>query len=116
MTKRMTYLEIPARDATRTADFYRAVCGWEVEERKPGDYRFSDDDVRLFGRFVTDRGAAAPEVGQRLYFYVPDVAEALTRAEALGGKVSSPRALEGDTYIARVQDPSGNLVGLWQFE
>ena len=70
MAQRMTYLEVPARDADH------AVCGW----------------------------------------YVPDVADALALAVALGGKVISPRSLEGDTYRARPQDPSDNVIGPWQFK
>ena len=114
MAARLTYLEIPAVDVARTARFYGAVCGWEIEQRAEDDFRFSDDDARLIGRWVKDR-APAGDAGLRPYFTVPDVAAALERAVAAGGAVVTPRTREDDIWLARLRDPSGNVLGIWQF-
>jgi len=40
---------------------------------------------------------------------------AVARAAAAGGEVVAPPAAQGDIHVARVRDPAGNLIGLWQF-
>jgi hypothetical protein len=31
------------------------------------------------------------------------------------GEVVAPSAAQGDIHVARMRDPAGNLIGLWQF-
>lgn len=110
----LSYLEIPADDPARSASFYREVAGWTLDPRGPGDVRFSDAGGQMIGRWVTGR-APVREPGVMLYFYVDDIAAAVARAGATGGAVVEPPRAEGDTLVARVRDPAGNLIGLWQF-
>jgi len=110
---KLTYLEIPSRDVAQSAAFYAAVLGWTLDERGPGDIRFSDDDAHLIGRWRREYEAGKDNVVA--YYTVPDVAAALARATLLGGEIVLPRTAEGDTLIARLRDPSGNLIGIWQF-
>ena len=57
-----------------------------------------------------------PGYGNHAVFYVgvPDVKEALTTAESLGGDiVLSPQRNEGGgVTVAQFRDPAGNLVGI----
>jgi len=34
---------------------------------------------------------------------------------ASGGEIAKAQRTEGDTKIAEIRDPAGNLLGLWQF-
>ena len=113
MDKRLTYLELPAGDARRAAEFYRAVLGWKIEKRAEGDYRFADEAANLIGRWIDGR---ASEPGMVPYFSVERVADAVALAPAHGGEVVAAPRREGDVLVARLRDPAGSVVGVWQFE
>src|SRR5271169_4947460 len=51
----LSYLEIPAVDARRSATFYEKVCGWKIEERAADDWRFSDPSGHLIGSWKIGR-------------------------------------------------------------
>lgn len=108
----LTYLRLPAPDP-RTATFYERVCGWKIEPRDGGDYRFADPDGLMIGAF--DSTAPPLQSGVVPYVYVDDLAAALATAEANGGSVVETIRAEGDIRVARLRDPSGNVIGLWQF-
>ena len=110
---RLTYVEIPASDRKRSAAFYESVLGWSIDVRPDGDPRFSVGDAGLIGRFTDN--PPTRDAGVLVYFTVDNVADSVARAEASGGTVVAPPRLEGDTLIARLRDPAGNLVGIWQF-
>ena len=106
----LTYLHLSARDVPRTATFYERVCGWKLEPRGGDDYRFADPDGMMIGGFGQ---AAEPSIVP--YIYVDDIAAAVATAEAQGGTVVEAIRPEGDIKLARLRDPSGNVIGVWQF-
>ena len=108
----LSYLHIPAADLRQSAEFYGGVLGWKIEERGDG-LRFADPDGLLIGGFGL--GPAQREERLVCYFYVKDIQAAVARAVAAGGEVVAPPTPEGDIQVARVRDPAGNLIGLWQF-
>ena len=110
----VSYLQIPAVDPRVSSAFYAELFGWQIDPRGGDDFRFSEPGGLLIGRWVTDR-APAPEAGFVPYIYVNDVDRVVAAVAGKGGAVvEAPRA-EGDVLIARVRDPAGNLVGVWQF-
>ena len=113
MTKKLTYVELPANDMARSATFYAAVLGWQIDQRADGP-RFSDDTAQLIGRWVIGR-ASTREPGVMLYFSVDRVADAVARVAANGGEVIAEPTIEGDVLLARLRDPAGNAIGIWQF-
>jgi len=113
MDKRLTYLELPASDTRRAAEFYLAVLGWKIEERAEGDFRFADEAANLIGRWIDGR---ASEPGMVPYFSVERVADAVALVSAHGGEVVAPPRREGDVLVARLRDPAGNVIGVWQFD
>ncbi len=108
----LSFLQIPARDSASSAAFYERLLGWNVEERNPGDFRFEDATGHLIGRWVSNE-PAREGTGFVPYFYVNSVADAVKRAEAGGTLLEGPRP-EGTLTLARVRDPAGNVIGLWQ--
>lgn len=111
---RVSYLEIPAQDPGRSASFYSHVFGWQVDQRTAEDYRFADGEGLMIGRWVTRRSPAR-EPGLLLFIYVNGIEEAIRRVTASGGEVIQAPYAEGDVRVARVRDPGGNVIGLWQF-
>ena len=108
----ISYLAIPAQDAAASADFYRAVFGWEI--RGDSDMpSFSDGTGHVIGHWRTDLPAAG-EAGIRPYIYVTLLDEVLAKAVEQGAEVVSAPYPEGSLTIATVRDPAGNVIGIWQ--
>jgi len=109
----LTYLEIPAGNPARSAEFYRRVFDWKIQRRGDEDLRFEDATGHLIGRWVIGR-AVAPEAGLVPYLYVDRLDEAVERVAAHGGAVVRVPYPEGNVRVALVRDPAGNVIGLWQ--
>ena len=52
---KICYLEIPATDITRSADFYGRVFGWRVRKRGDGSTAFDDGVGEVSGTWVLGR-------------------------------------------------------------
>jgi len=111
---RLSYLEIPAMDPRQSAAFYEGVFGWKIDQRSKDDFRFSVRDELLIGRWATGR-VASREAGILPFIYVDDIEGAIRRVTAGGGEIVKAPYAEGDVQVARIRDPAGNLVGMWQF-
>ena len=110
----LSYLEIPAMDPRQSAAFYERVFGWKIDQRSKDDFRFSGRDGLLIGRWVTGR-VASREAGVLSLIYVDDIEAAIARVSSSGGEIVKAPYAEGDVRVARIRDPAGNLLGLWQF-
>jgi predicted enzyme related to lactoylglutathione lyase len=64
----VSYLRIPAHDLAQSAEFYRAVFGWQVRGR-PDAPSFSDGTGHVIGHWRTDLPAAG-QAGVLPYIYV----------------------------------------------
>ncbi len=109
----LSYLEIPAVDARRSAAFYEKVLGWNLRERDTDDPRFDDATGHLVGRWVTGR-AISREPGLLPFMYVDHIDDAVERVAAHVGEVIKAPYPEGNLWVATVRDPAGNVIGLWQ--
>jgi predicted enzyme related to lactoylglutathione lyase len=110
----VSYLEIPAHDPRRSADFYARVFGWQIDERTGDDFRFSDGAGLLIGRFALG-GVASRDPGLVPFLYVDSIDAAVAHVTTGGGEIVKPPYAEGDIRVARIRDPAGNVLGLWQF-
>jgi uncharacterized protein len=110
---KICYVEIPAIDLARSADFYSKVVGWQVRQRGDGHLAFDDGVGEVSGTWVLGR-AAAGEPGLLLYIMVDSVAATLEKVIANGGTIV--QAIGGDPgeITARFRDPAGNVLGLYQ--
>jgi uncharacterized protein len=105
----VSYLGMPAQDVARSADFYRAVFGWQIRDQGS----FSDGTGHVIGHWRTDL-AAAGEAGIRPYIYVTQLDDVLRKAAEQGAEVVTLPYQEGNLTIATVRDPAGNVIGIWQ--
>jgi uncharacterized protein len=109
---KVSYLEIPAIDLERSAAFYEAVFGWNIERRDASNFAFSDGTGEIIGRWLSGR-AISRQSGILPYVYVNDVDEALQAAAGLGGETVQEPYPEGNLRVARLRDPAGNVIGIW---
>jgi uncharacterized protein len=108
----VSYLRIPARDVRQSAEFYRAVFGWQLRG-DPQAPSFSDGTGHVIGHWHTDLRAVG-EAGVLPYIYVDHLDDVLRSATERGAEVVRPPYPEGDLWVATIRDPAGNVVGLWQ--
>jgi predicted enzyme related to lactoylglutathione lyase len=122
MSGRVVHFEIPFDDEKRANEFYAEAFGWNIQElpgytlaasgpttdqAAPAEAGFING-----GLLARDPGGAASPV---IVVDVPDVDEALTRIEKLGGStVAGKRAVGDFGFAAYFRDTEGNLMGLWQ--
>lgn len=110
---KICYIEIPAIDVRRSADFYRAVFGWHIRRRGDGQTAFDDAVGEVSGAWVLGR-PSSPQPGLLIYIMVDDVAATADAAVANGGEIVQPIGADAPEVTARFRDPAGNVIGLYQ--
>jgi uncharacterized protein len=110
---KICYIEIPAIDVRRSADFYRAVFGWQIRRRGDGQTAFDDAVGEVSGAWVLGR-PSSPQPGLLIYIMVDDVAATADAAVANGGEIVQPIGADAPEVTARFRDPGGNVIGLYQ--
>jgi predicted enzyme related to lactoylglutathione lyase len=110
---KICYIQIPAGDVARSAEFYREVFGWNIRTNNQGHIAFDDATGEVSGSWVTGRPPSATP-GLLIYVMVDSVAAALDAAVAAGGEVVQPIGGDAPEITARVLDPGGNVIGLYQ--
>lgn len=105
---------IPVSDVDRAAEFYEQVLGLHLVFRFPGNAFFVADGIRLYLAKPTE---ADFDGRATIYFRVDEVGRTLDRLAAKGAKVRErPEIVFGtdeyDLWLAFVQDPDGNNIGL----
>src|ERR1700710_2929405 len=98
---KICYLEIPATDVARSADFYRQSFGWEVRTRGDGRIAFDDRARAVRGTWVLGRKPAS-EPGLLMYIMVDSIAEALELIVAHGGAIVQSIGGDAPEITARI--------------
>jgi uncharacterized protein len=110
---KICYLEIPALDIERSAEFYSKVFDWNLRRRGDGQIAFDDAIGEVSGTWVLSRPAST-EPGLLIYIMVDSVAKTLEAVSANGGEIAQPIGLDAPVITARFWDPAGNIIGLYQ--
>jgi uncharacterized protein len=110
---KVCYLELPALDVGESAAFYSRVFGWRTRRRGDGQVAFDDGVGEVSGTWVTGRPASR-EAGLLVYVMVDSVAASVDAALAHGGELVQPIGADAPEVTARIRDPAGNLLGLYQ--
>ncbi len=109
---KICYLEIPATDIARSSAFYADVFGWQIRRRGNGSVAFDDSTGQVSGTWVLGRAPAAP--GMLVYVMVDSVEATCDAVRAHGGEIVQPIGGDAPEVTARVRDPGGNIIGLYQ--
>ena len=110
---KICYIEMPATDIARSADFYKSVFGWNIRKRGDGSTSFDDTVGQVSGAFVLGRPPMS-QVGLLIYVYVDSVAAAIGKVVAQGCEIVQPIGADAPEITARFRDPGGNILGLYQ--
>ena len=110
---KICYVELPALDITRSADFYREVFGWSIRRRGDGSTAFDDGVGEVSGTWVVGRPPSA-QPGMLFYIMVDSVAETVETVVSHGGVIVQPIGADAPEITARFRDPGGNVIGLYQ--
>ena len=77
---KICYLEVPAIDIVRSAEFYKQVFGWNIRQRGDGATAFDDTTGEVSGAFVRNRPPSL-DPGLLVYIMVDSVADTLHRVD-----------------------------------
>jgi predicted enzyme related to lactoylglutathione lyase len=110
---KICYLEMPATDVARSADFYQRVFGWNIRKRGDGCIAFDDTVGQVSGTWVLGR-PPSPQPGLLFYIMVDSVAATIDTILANGGEMVQLIGGDAPEITARFRDPAGNVIGLYQ--
>jgi len=113
MGQAVVHFEVVGKDGDKLQSYYGELFGWNINSDNPMNYGMVDpkDNKTADGNV----GQGPEGYGGHVTFYVavPDVEEALQKAESLGGKrVMGPEEIMGMVVLGQFTDPEGNLVGV----
>jgi uncharacterized protein len=110
---KICYIEMPATDVARSADFYKRTFGWNIRKRGDGSVAFDDSVGEVSGTWVLGRPPASMP-GLLFYVMVDSVAATVNAIVANGGEIVQPVGGDAPEISARFRDPGGNVIGLYQ--
>ena len=117
MGQPVVHFEVVGRNGEKLQSYYSQLFGWEIDASNPMAY----GTVQREGNTTADGVGIGGGVGNgpegydghvTFYVEVPDVEEALSRAESLGGtRMMGPETVMGQVELGQFQDPEGHVVG-----
>lgn len=110
---KICYVEIPALDVARSADFYARSFGWNLRKRGDGATAFDDGVGQVSGTWIVGR-TPAREPGLLIYIMVEDIAATVKAIETHGGTIIQSVGTDAPEITAGFRDPAGNVLGLYQ--
>ena len=110
---KICFIQIPTTDIARSAEFYRAVFGWNIRQREDGRIAFDDGVGEVSGEWVVGRPPSS-EPGLLVYIMVDSVAATVEVILANGGELVQAIGADAPEITARFRDPGGNVIGIYQ--
>ena len=116
----LNWFEIPVADMARATKFYESVFGIQMHQidmmgMKMAMFPQEDMNGKVSGALVQSPNHKPSADGAKVYLNGnPDLADALGRVEAAGGKVVMPKMKISDEvgHMAFFMDSEGNSIGL----
>jgi predicted enzyme related to lactoylglutathione lyase len=112
-TGKICYIEIPAKDIERSAEFYKRSFGWQIRQRGDGSTAFDDTVNEVSGTWVLGRPAAT-KPGLMIYIMVASASAAVHAVVLAGGEIVDPGDPNAREVVATFRDPAGNVMGIYQ--
>ena len=110
---KICYIELPSRDVNESSAFYREVFTWSVRRRDDGSVSFDDSVGQVSGTWRTDR-KPTEKIGMLVHIMVDDIEVTMQKVKEHSGKIVQPVGMDAPEITAWIQDPSGNILGLYQ--
>ncbi len=110
---KVCYIEMPAIEISRSADFYAKVFGWKIRQRGDGQTAFDDTTCEVSGTWVVGRPPSSVP-GLLFYIMVDSVVATIDSVIAHGGEIVQQIGADAPEITARFRDPGGNVIGLYQ--
>ncbi len=121
MSNTFDWIEVRTNDVESTAYFYEQLFGWTITAKETADgfavWLFDTgnepriENLRRGGIWLRPQGEP---LGLVVYVLVEDIETMLNKVTQLGGKVVGRKISLGGGYGAFFQDPSGNMLGLYE--
>ncbi|HSO70976.1 MAG TPA: VOC family protein [Arachnia sp.] len=110
----ITHIDFPVTNFTQAQEFYGELFGWQIAEL-PGYEGYpmwqAPNKISGGGLVLRDEGLTQP----MSYVEVDSIDEALTKAEANGGRVlMAKKPISESSWWATFEDPFGNHIGLYE--
>jgi predicted enzyme related to lactoylglutathione lyase len=117
----VVHFEVVGKDGAKLVSYYGELFGWNIDANNPMNYGMvaRDDNKAANGELGIGGGVGQGPEGYdghvTFYVAVPDVEEALQKAESLGGtRVMGPENIMDTVTLGQFKDPEGNMVGVVQ--
>ena len=123
MADPVVHFEIIGKDPEHLRSYYGELFGWQFDTSspvseavsEPANYGFVERNTTSDGTGIPGGVGGGAGYGSHVLFYigVPNVEEALQRAERLGGtRQMGPSRAPTGLVVGHFTDPEGNLVGV----
>jgi uncharacterized protein len=110
---KICYVEIPPLDVRQSSEFYAKVFGWQLRTRDDGSVAFDDATGAVSGTWVVGRPPSTTP-GLLIYIWCDSVAATVEAVVAQGGEIVQATGADAPEITARIRDPGGNVVGLYE--
>ena len=123
MSGRVVHFEIPFDDKARAMKFYADTFDWKLTDMSEMSYVMAQSVDVGENQMPKEPGAINGGLFPRpkeaphptIYLDVPSIDGALKKVQAGGGKVVTPKTpIPGMGAFARIADPEGNVIGLFE--
>ena len=120
MGQPVVHFEVVGKDGGKLQSYYAELFGWEIDANNPMGYGMVPREGNTGREGVGIGGGIGPgpegyEGHVTFYVAVPDVEEALQKAESLGGqRTMGPETIMDMVTLGQFKDPEGHLVGVVQ--
>ena len=111
----VVHFEFWAKDAPKTAAFYKEVFDWEINHIPEMDYHMvSPASPGIGGGIMTPKQGEWP-AGMTMYIDVDDLAAYCEKIKAAGGEIIVDNMeIPGVGWLSLFKDPDGRCMGLWK--
>ena len=118
MGQPVVHFEVIGKDGDKLKSYYSELFGWELDSNNPMNYglvprdgNISDDGIGIGGGIAG--GPEGYEGHVTFYVAVPDVEEALAKAESLGGtRIFGPEEVMEGLVLGQFKDPEDHVIGV----
>jgi uncharacterized protein len=112
MAHPVMWFEVLGTDGAKLQQFYGGLFGWTFDVIQPINYGITN--MREGRGIPGGVGQTFPGTRSWVTFYIetPDVTASLDKAQALGGRVVTPRTVMPDVTLGVFEDPEGHVIGL----